>query len=108
MAAGTLTLSSKLTPFPYSAIAIAAYTEKSEIVYDEAATSVLLDLNGSKIDTEEEIVHALAKAGGLSEDSAKVFCRTFTVKESAYFVIRQHHSLRLQKLYVLSLLSQRS
>ncbi|KAJ3865572.1 glutamate-tRNA ligase [Lentinula novae-zelandiae] len=71
MAAGTLTLSSKLTPFPYSAIAIAAYTEKSEIIYDEAATSVLLDLNGSKIDTEEEIVHALAKAGGLSEDSAK-------------------------------------
>ncbi|KAJ3797214.1 glutamate-tRNA ligase [Lentinula aff. detonsa] len=71
MAAGTLTLSSKLSPFPYSAIAIAAYTEKSEVVYDEAATGVLLDLNGSTTDTEEEIVHILAKAGGLSEDSAK-------------------------------------
>ncbi|KAE9409788.1 glutamate-tRNA ligase [Gymnopus androsaceus JB14] len=71
MAAGTLTLSSKLSPFPYSALAIAAYTEKAEIVYDEAATGISLDLNGSKIDTEDEIVHALAKAGGLSEDSAK-------------------------------------
>ncbi|KAJ3728456.1 glutamate-tRNA ligase [Lentinula raphanica] len=71
MAGGTLTLSSKLSPFPYSALAIAAYTEQCEVTYDETATSVSLDLNGSKIDTEEEIVHALAKVGGLSEDSAK-------------------------------------
>ncbi|KAF5387542.1 hypothetical protein D9757_006541 [Collybiopsis confluens] len=70
MAAGTITLSSKLNPFPYSAIVISAYTEKTEIVYDEEATGVTLDLNGSKIDNEEDIVHALAKAGGLSEDSA--------------------------------------
>ncbi|KIK58225.1 hypothetical protein GYMLUDRAFT_262571 [Collybiopsis luxurians FD-317 M1] len=70
MAAGIITLSSKLAPFPYSAIAIAAYTEKAEIVYDEEAAGVSLDLDGSKIDSEEDIVHALAKAGGLSEDSA--------------------------------------
>ncbi len=72
MAAGTIPLSSKLSQFPYSTLAIASYTEKAEIVYDEAATGPSLELNGTKIDEEEEIIHALAKAGGLSEDSAKV------------------------------------
>lgn len=57
---------------PYGALAIASYTGGAEIVYDEEVTGVSLNLDGFKIDTEEEIVHALAKAGGLSEDSAKV------------------------------------
>lgn len=69
---GTLTLSSKLSPFPYAAIAIASYTQKATLNFDEAATRITLDTNGSKISSEDEIVHTLAKAGGLSGDSAKV------------------------------------
>ncbi|KAL0581100.1 glutamate--tRNA ligase [Marasmius crinis-equi] len=66
-----LSLSSKLSPFPYAALAAAFYTGKAEILYDEETTKPVLELNGSKIGEEEEIVHALGKAGGLSEDSAK-------------------------------------
>jgi len=70
--AGQLTLSSKLAPFPYASAAIALYTSKAELLYDEAAKEPTLDLDGSKLTTEENIVQALAKAGGLSEDSEKV------------------------------------
>jgi glutamyl-tRNA synthetase len=69
---GTLTLSSKLSPFPFAAIAIASYTQKATLDFDQTANGITLDLNGSKITSEDEIVHALAKAGGLSGDSAKV------------------------------------
>lgn len=68
----TLTLSSKLSPFPFAAIAIATYTQKADLVFDETATAISLDLNGSKITVEDEIVHAFAKVGGLSGDSVKV------------------------------------
>ncbi|KAF8077764.1 tRNA synthetases class I, catalytic domain-containing protein [Lyophyllum atratum] len=68
---GTLTIPSKLTPFPFAAIGIAAHTEKADLVFDEAATGTALTLNGSTITDEEAIVHALAKEGGLSGDSAK-------------------------------------
>lgn len=70
--AATLTLSSKLSPFPYAAASIAAFTEKAELLYDEATSGPVLELNGSKITAEEDIVQALARAGGLSDDSAKV------------------------------------
>jgi glutamyl-tRNA synthetase len=76
--AGTLTLSSKLSPFPYGAVAIATYTQKADLAFDETATRISLDLSGSNIDTEPEIIQALAKAGGLSDDSSKV--RKSTVK----------------------------
>ncbi|TFY77342.1 hypothetical protein EWM64_g6671 [Hericium alpestre] len=69
--AGTLTVSPKASPFPFSAIAAAAYTQKVELNYDPSATGLTLDLDGSTITSEEEAVKALAKAGGLSEDSAK-------------------------------------
>jgi glutamyl-tRNA synthetase len=69
---GTLTVSSKQSPFPYAAIATAAYTGKADLVFDEAATRVVLELDGSQITAEDDIVRALAKAGGLSEDSSKV------------------------------------
>ncbi|EEB99577.1 hypothetical protein MPER_00720, partial [Moniliophthora perniciosa FA553] len=54
------------------ALALAAFTEKAEPVYDEETTKVTLELTGSKIENEEDIVQALGKAGGLAEDSAKV------------------------------------
>jgi len=70
--AGTLTVSLKLSPFPFAAVAIAAYTQKADLVFDEAATTVSLALNGSEVTTEHEVVQTLAKAGRISDDSAKV------------------------------------
>ncbi|KAJ7343142.1 glutamate-tRNA ligase [Mycena albidolilacea] len=67
----TLTVSSKQTPFPWAAVAIASYTEKAQLVFDETVTATALQLNGSTVSDEEEIVHALAKAHGLADDSSK-------------------------------------
>ncbi|KAJ7085773.1 glutamate-tRNA ligase [Mycena belliarum] len=67
----TVTVSFKQAPFPYSAVAIASYTEKAALIFDEFATEITLQLDGASITTEEEIVHALAKAHGLSDDSSK-------------------------------------
>ncbi|KAJ7827480.1 glutamate-tRNA ligase [Mycena olivaceomarginata] len=67
----TLTVSSKQTPFPWAAVAIASYTEKAQLVFDETVTTTALQLNGSTVSDEEEIVHALAKAHGLADDSSK-------------------------------------
>lgn len=68
----SLTLSAKTTPFPYAAITIAVYTQKAELNYDESATGVALDLDGIQYTAEDEIVGALAKAGGLDGDSSYV------------------------------------
>lgn len=68
----TLTVSPKATPFPFAAVAIASYTQKAEVVYDESAATLSLDLDGSKFSSESDAVKALATAGGLAEDSAKV------------------------------------
>ncbi|KAI9458287.1 glutamate-tRNA ligase [Russula earlei] len=59
MAVGSLTLSFKETPFPYAAVAISSYTQRAE----------------------EDVVKALAKAGGLAEDS---------VKTPAYFTLAKY------------------
>ncbi|KZP21171.1 glutamate-tRNA ligase [Athelia psychrophila] len=69
--AGALTLSSKTSPFPFAAIAIASYTQKATLDFDETAPGTTLDLNGTKLTSEDDIVHALAKAGELSADSIK-------------------------------------
>ena len=68
---GTLTVSSAASPFPYAALATATYTQKAKVTFDESA-EISLDLNGSKVTGEDEIVRALAKAAGLADDSAKV------------------------------------
>ncbi|KAJ3553354.1 hypothetical protein NM688_g3656 [Phlebia brevispora] len=68
---GILTVSSAASPFPYAAVAIATLTKKAEVNFDETVEAATLDLKGSKITDEEEIVRALAKAGGLADDSAK-------------------------------------
>lgn len=73
--AGALTLSSKTSPFPFAAIAIASYTQKATLDFDETAPGTTLDLNGTKLTSEDDIVHALAKAGELSADSIKVSFR---------------------------------
>ncbi|KAK7037996.1 putative glutamate--tRNA ligase, cytoplasmic [Favolaschia claudopus] len=71
MATLTLTLSSKQTPFPWAAVAVASYTGKAELVFDETVSGISLQLPSSAISDEEQIVHTLAKQHGLTEDSSK-------------------------------------
>jgi len=68
----SLTLSSTLSPFPYAAAALAAYTKQAELIFDDAATDAALDLSGAVISGEDKIVEELAKVGGLSSDSTTV------------------------------------
>ena len=75
MASGNLTVSSKASPFPYAAVAIASFTQKAEVNYDQSATGLSFTFEGTEVTTEEVAVRALAKAGGLSEDSVKVRAR---------------------------------
>ncbi|KAG5221167.1 glutamate-tRNA ligase [Salix suchowensis] len=58
-------------PFPFAAIAIAAYTGKAELNFDEDSTDVSLETDGTRVTDDAEIVQSLAKAGGLAEDSVK-------------------------------------
>ena len=69
---GTLTVSSKSSPFPFSALAIAAFTGAADVVFDESSACISLDLDGDRFVDEGAIVDALAKAGGLSHDKVKV------------------------------------
>jgi glutamyl-tRNA synthetase len=69
---GTLTLSAKTTPFPWGAVATALYTRQADLVFDEDASTLSLDLAGAKFSQEEDIVTALAKAGSLDHESPKV------------------------------------
>ncbi|KAI0273408.1 glutamate-tRNA ligase [Gloeopeniophorella convolvens] len=75
---GRLTISSKASPFPYGAIAIASHTQKAEVVYDESASGLTFAFEGSDFTTEEDAVRNIAKAGGLADDS---------VKTPAYFAL---------------------
>ncbi len=69
---GTLTVLPKASPFPWAAAGIATYTQKADLSFDDTASGVTLDLEGSNLTQEHDIVHALAKAGGLSDESVKV------------------------------------
>ncbi|EGN95580.1 hypothetical protein SERLA73DRAFT_113195 [Serpula lacrymans var. lacrymans S7.3] len=77
----SLTLSTKTSPFPFAAVAVATYTQKAELIFDESATDAVLDINGTQLTTEEEIVHSLSKAGELSGDSVKT-ASYFTLAKS--------------------------
>ncbi|OJT06095.1 hypothetical protein TRAPUB_3030 [Trametes pubescens] len=68
---GVLTLTPAASPFPWAAAAISTYTNKATLNFDTAAKGVTLEIDGSQITAEDEIVQALAKAGGLAGDSAK-------------------------------------
>ncbi|KAL4244909.1 class-I aminoacyl-tRNA synthetase family protein [Abortiporus biennis] len=68
---GVLTVSPAANPFPWAAAAIATFTGKAELAFDQGASGVTLDLDGSKVTQEDEIVRALAKAGGLADESVK-------------------------------------
>lgn len=68
----SLTLSPTLSPFPYAAAALAAYTQQAELIFDDASTGVSLNLSGEAISGEEKIFEELVKASGLSSDSTAV------------------------------------
>jgi glutamyl-tRNA synthetase len=70
--AATLTVSPKQSPFPFGPAAIAAYTGKVDINFDDTAAAPSLTIGGSTIDDDEAIIQALAKETGLAEASAKV------------------------------------
>jgi glutamyl-tRNA synthetase len=70
--AGVLTVSSKLSPFPFSALAIAVFTGAADIVFDESAAQISLGLNGDILDDEDAITNALANARGSYGDKDKV------------------------------------
>ena len=70
--AAVLTVSPKQSPFPYGATALAANTGLAAIVFDDAATSLSLELSGQTASTEDEITSILAKEGNVGGDSAKV------------------------------------
>jgi glutamyl-tRNA synthetase len=74
---GVLTTSAKASPFSYAAAATAAFTNKADLVFEDEAVTTSLDLDGKKNEGDEAIVLALAKAGGLSEDSSKVDLHSF-------------------------------
>jgi glutamyl-tRNA synthetase len=75
---GNLVVSFKASPFPYAAVAIASYTNKAQVNYDESASGLNFTFEGTQITTEEDAVRVLAKAGGLAEDSVKV-CTLSTI-----------------------------
>jgi glutamyl-tRNA synthetase len=68
-----LTTSAKTSPFPYAAAAAATFTNKADLVFEDEAVPTILDLDGMKVEGDEAIVLAIAKAGGLSDDSDKVW-----------------------------------
>ncbi|KAN0077172.1 tRNA synthetases class I (E and Q), catalytic domain containing protein [Tylopilus felleus] len=78
-----LTLSVKASPFPYAALALATYTQKTELVFDENATGVSLDLDGDKYSTEEEIVAILTKIAGIDAESTKPEVSTYSALAKA-------------------------
>lgn len=78
----SITLSTKTSPFPYASIAIATYTQKVDINYDESVDAVTLDFEGSQISANDEIVAVLANAGGLAGDSVKVL-RIFDITHTS-------------------------
>ncbi|THH29089.1 hypothetical protein EUX98_g5103 [Antrodiella citrinella] len=75
---GTLTVSPAASPFPWAAVSIATFTQKAELNFDQTASGLSLELDGTTVTDEQEIVRALAKAGGLSDES---------VKTPAYFAL---------------------
>jgi glutamyl-tRNA synthetase len=68
----TLLVSPAAAPFPWAAAAIATCTGKADLAFDPSTSGVLLELSGSKITSEDEIVLAIAKLAGLADDSSKV------------------------------------
>ena len=94
---GVLTVHTSASPFPFAAVATATYTDKAEVNFNEGNTGISLELNGTTLTDEGEIVRALAKAGGLAEDSAKVSRTFFILITDSYMFHSRKHSSSLLK-----------
>ena len=100
--AGSLALSPTANPFPWAAVAIATFTGKAELTFDTTAKGLALNLDGSNVSEEDEIVRTLAKAGGLADESVKVCFPLFFVRYhlsiEAHFFVRRKPTLTLPNL----------
>lgn len=67
-------LTVSLSSFPYAAAALAFFTGRAQIVFDDVQECTL-QLNQSRICGEEAIVQALADIGEVSSNNAKVMQR---------------------------------
>lgn len=84
MVSGTLTVNSKLSPFPYAAVALATHIGPGsvDVVWQEdkgdeelvlSTTAVLsIDGDGTPVTDDGKILDRLVEVSGLSEDSEKV------------------------------------
>jgi glutamyl-tRNA synthetase len=80
----TMSLIVSATSFPYGAAAIALYTGRASLSFDDATAIPHLELEeGSVIAGEDEIINALARAGGISSDSKQVCISHFLCHTSA-------------------------
>ena len=80
----SLTVSSKLSPFPYAAITAAAFNGVGAVSYDESASGITLDLGETSITSEEEIVQTLAKLNASSDGSIQV---SESQREAQFFTL---------------------
>jgi glutamyl-tRNA synthetase len=62
----SLSLSTKLSPFPYAVSALASYAGDITTSYDDSLQQPKLEYNGASISSEEDIVNTLSKAASLS------------------------------------------
>lgn len=81
-----LTVPAKKTPFPYAAAGIAAYTSKAEIVFDDGASALSLNIAGKTIDDEDAILLAVAEDAALLDNIEKVLGFVFLPFE-LYFTL---------------------
>ena len=103
----TLSLSPKLSPFPYAAVAIAACTGIA-VSYDDALTGLSLALGQSDITAEDDIVKHLAELGGLFTDNTDVGLHVFLPISFSYFRRSIHGLLLLPLRSATSLCSVKS
>ncbi|OBZ65996.1 hypothetical protein A0H81_14038 [Grifola frondosa] len=64
-------LISSVATFPYAAAALACYTHQAELIFDSSATIPILEIDGSKIESEDSIVSALQGMYGFAGNSNK-------------------------------------
>lgn len=67
-----LVVSPKQSPFPYAATAIAAFTGKVAVEFDDTVPSATLTVNSSTVTDEDAIIQSIATENGLASDSDKV------------------------------------
>jgi len=95
----SLTLLAKQAPLPWAGAAIAAYSPKTEIAFDdEIAALTFTTSDGTTITDEDAVVQAIAQESGLAEDSAKVRRFSDLKQSSGITSIRVRPSMLWERL----------